>query len=143
VIRSREVIPTSLEHALIANRVLAALASGDLTSQEAQDAMEDGLQFLRSVLKGEQLTASRSVEPDSYKAALAYGEGVKAFELVEYRPGQSDDPTPYLQALVQYASAIRERSRSDEAVQKLTGFFQTIRDLALEATARPIETVSW
>jgi hypothetical protein len=143
VIRSREVIPTSLEHALIANRVLVALASGDLTSQESQDAMEDGLRFLKSVLKGEELTASRSVEADSYKAALAYGEGVKAFELVEYKPGQNENPTTYLQALLKYASTIREQPRTEEAVQKLTGFFQIIRDLALEATERPIETVNW
>ncbi len=51
MIKSREVIPASLEHALVANRVLAALDSDDLTSQEFQDAVEDGLQFLTSVLR--------------------------------------------------------------------------------------------
>jgi hypothetical protein len=100
VIRSREVIPASLEHALVANRVLAALASNDLASQDSQDAVEDGLRFLQSVLEGGRLATSRYVHADSYKAALAYGEGVKAFELVGYRPGQSDDPTPYLEELV-------------------------------------------
>lgn len=138
MIRSREVIPTSLEHALIANRVLVALASGDLTSRESQDAMEGGLQFLRSVLEGERLAASRTVEADSYKAALAYGEGVKAFELVEYQPGQSEDPTRYLRALVEYASTIREQSRNEEAVQKLTGFFQTIRTLLWRRLRDPL-----
>lgn len=142
MIRSREIIPTSLEHALIANRVLVALASHDLTSQESQDAMEGGLQFLKSVLEGGRLVAARSVSADSYKAALAYGESVKAFELVE-QPGHSENPTVYLQALVNYASALREQTGDERAVQKLTGFFETIRDLALEATERPIETVSW
>jgi hypothetical protein len=143
MIRSRELIPASLEHALIANRVLAALASDDLDSQESQEAVEDGLRFLRSVLKGGQLASSRSVEVDSYGAAMAYGEGVKAFELVEYQPGQSEDPAPYLQALVECASALRERPGDDQAVQRLKSFFETIRDIALASTERPLETVSW
>jgi hypothetical protein len=143
MIRSRELIPASLEHAMIANRVLAALAS-DLASQESQDAIEDGLGFLRSVLKGGELASSRSVEADSYGAAIAYGEGVKAFELVEYRPGANENPAPYLQALLECASEIRQRRPGDgEAVQRLKSFFETIRDIALASTERPLETVSW
>jgi hypothetical protein len=143
MIRSREVIPASLEHALIANRVLAALASNDLASQESQDAVDDGLRFLGSVLKGGQLASQRSIEADSYKAALAYGEGVKAFELVG-RPGQNDDPTPYLEELLRCASALREHAGDDEkAVEDLKNFFRTIRDVALASTERPVETVSW
>jgi hypothetical protein len=143
MIRSREVIPASLEHALIANRVLAALASNDLTSQESQDAVDDGLQFLESVLKGGQLATKRSIEADSYKAALAYGEGVKAFELVE-RPGENADPTPYLEELLRYASALREHpTHNEEAVEGLKSFFRTIRDIALASSERPVETVSW
>src|SRR5713226_8937212 len=135
MIKSREVIPASLEHALVANRVLAALDSDDLTSQEFQDAVEDGLQFLTSVLKGGRLAASRCVEADSYKAALAYGEGVKAFELVGYQQGQSDDPTPYLEELLKCASALRQHAGADEkAVQDLKNFFGTIRDIALAST---------
>jgi hypothetical protein len=143
MIRSRELIPASLEHALIANRVLAALASGELSSQESQDAIEDGLRFLKSVLKGGELASSRSVEADSYGAAMAYGEGVRAFELVEYRPGQNENPTPYLHALLECASALRQDSGDGEAVQKLKSFFETIRDIALASTERPLETVSW
>ena len=143
MIRSRELIPASLEHALIANRVLAALASDDLTSQESQDAIEDGLGFLRTVLKGGQLASSRSVEADSYVAAMAYGEGVKAFELVEYQPGQNENPGPYLNALLECASALRQPPGDGEAVQRLKSFFETIRDIALASTERPLETVSW
>jgi hypothetical protein len=143
MIRSRELIPASLEHALIANRVLAALASDDLSSQESQEAIEDGLGFLRSVLKGEQLASRRSVEADSYGAAMAYGEGVKAFELVEYQPGQKENPAPYLHALLECASALRQAPGDGEAVQRLRSFFETIRDIALASTERPLETVSW
>src|SRR5712671_4700330 len=147
MIRSREAIPASLEHALVANRVLAALASKDLTSQEAQDAVEDGLQFLTSVLEGGRLATSRSVQVNSYKSALAYGEGVKAFELVGYQQGQSEDPTPYLEALLKCASALREHAnvndKNDKAVQELASFFRTIRDIALASTERAVERVSW
>jgi hypothetical protein len=143
MIRSRELIPASLEHALIANRVLAALASDDLSSQESQDAMEDGLGFLRSVLKGGELASKRSVEADSYGAAMAYGEGVKAFELVEYQPGQNENPAPYLHALLECATALRQDPEDGAAVQKLKSFFETIRDIALASTERPLETVSW
>lgn len=144
MIRSDEVIPASLEHALIANRVLAALASDDLASQEAQDAVQDGLRFLTSVIDGGRLATSRSVQVDSYRAALAYGEGMKAFEMVGYQPGQSDDPTPYLQELVNCASALRRDAGADDrAVQDLKTFFRAIRDIALASTERAVERVSW
>ena len=71
MIRSREVIPASLEYALVANRVLAALASNDLASREAKDAVGDGLELLNSMIAGQQLTALRTVSADSYQAALA------------------------------------------------------------------------
>ena len=145
MIRSREVIPASLEHALIANRVLAALASGDFASEEARDAIEDGFRFLQSVIEGEQLATSRSVTADSYKAALAYGESVKAFDLVAYQQGQVEDPAAYFKELLRYASAFQRAEADDRAVQGLTSFFQTIRDIALASTEkeRPVETVSW
>jgi hypothetical protein len=144
MIRSREVIPASLEHALVANRVLAALASDDLTSQESRDAVDDGLEFLKSVLKGGQLASSRSIEVGSYKAALAYGEGVKAFELISYQQGQDDNPTPYLKELLRCASGLLEHANDNEkAVEDLKIFFQAIRDVALASTERPLETVSW
>jgi hypothetical protein len=145
VIRSREVIPTSLEHALIANRVLAALASGDPASEEARDAIEDGFRFLQSVVEGEQLATSRSVTVDSYKAALAYGESVKAFDLVAYQPGQVEDPAVYFKELLRYASNFQRAEADERAIQVLTNFFRTIRDIALATTERerPVETVSW
>jgi hypothetical protein len=144
MISSREVIPSSLEHALIANRVLAALASGDLASQEAQDAVDDGLRFLTSVLEGSQLATSRSVQIDSYGAALAYGEGVKAFELLGYQPGQNEDPRPYLQELANCASALLQHPGPNEkASTDLKNFFKAIRDIALANTERAVERVSW
>jgi len=142
MIRSREVIPASLEHALVANRVLAALASNDLTSKESQDAVEDGLRFLESMLEGQRLTARRSVEAGSYRAALAYGEGVRAFELVAHQQGGGDDPTPYLQQLVKSASAL-QYGLDKKAVSDLTNFFGIIREIALASTEALVERVSW
>lgn len=66
MIRSREVITPSLEHALVANRVLAALASNDLNSEETQEAIKDGLGFLESMITGKEATASRSVGAVGY-----------------------------------------------------------------------------
>lgn len=142
MIRSREVIPASLEHALVANRVLAALVANDLTSQEGQDAMQDGLHFLQSMLEGLRLTTQRSVEADSYRAALAYGEGVRAFYSGAYQQGDNDDPAAYLRELVKAASAL-QHGADDKAVQDLASFFRTIRDIALASTERPVERVSW
>ena len=144
MIRYREVIPVPLEHALVANRVLAALASNDLTSRESQDAVEDGLRFLESVLEGRRLASALSVEADSYRAAVAYGEGVKAFELVAHEGGRNDDPERYLQELTRSATSLRDASVPDnKAVQELTSFFKTIRDIALASSENPIERVSW
>lgn len=141
MIRSREVIPLSLEHALVANRVLAALASRNLTSEESQDAVQDGIGFLNSMLDGERLTASRSVEVNSYEPALAYGEGVKAFELVAYEANV--DPVTYLQELVKMATGLRRQPQhgDEQVVSRLAAFFRTVRDLALASGDRPVERV--
>jgi hypothetical protein len=144
MIKSREAIPAPLEHALVANRVLAALASNDLASQESQDAVEDAIQFLSFVLEGGRLATSRAVEPDSYTAALAYGEGVKAFESVGYQHGRAEDPTVYLEELQKCASSLRQHVEApDKAIQDLKVFFRAIRDIAMENTERPLERVSW
>lgn len=142
MIRSREVIPSSLEHALVANRVLAALASQNLSSEDSKDAVQDGIDFLNSMLEGQRLTASRSVSANSYQPALAYGEGVKAFALVTF--GQGDiDPVAYLHELVGMATGLRTYpQRGDEqAIEKLIAFFRTVRDLALASGDRPVERV--
>lgn len=141
MIRSREVIPLSLEHALVANRVLAALASSNLASEESQEAVQDGIVFLNSMLEGGRLTASRSVSAGSYKPALAYGEGVRAFELVAYQ--DNVDPVAYLNDLVGKAVSLRvqPQERDEQAVGTLARFFRTVRDLALASGDRPVERV--
>lgn len=142
MIRSREVIPLSLEHALVANRVVAALASRNLASEESQNAVQDGIVFLNSMLEGQRLTASRSVSANSYRPALAYGEGVKAFALVHY--GQSNvDPVVYLKDLVRMATglAAHPESSDEQVVGKLRAFFDVVRDLALASSDRPVERV--
>jgi hypothetical protein len=141
MIRSREVIPASLEHALVANRVLAAFAANDLASQESRDAVDDGLLLLMKMLEGQRLANLRSVEAGSYQAALAYGEGVKAFELVAYQQGENDDPAVYLRELVKSASALRQEGANEKAIRELTNFFRTIREIALANAERPVERV--
>ena len=143
MIKSREIIPTSLEHALVANRVLAALASEDLTSGEARDAVADGLQLLKSMIHGQEFTASRSVSADSYHAALAYGEGVRAFEIVAYQRGGSDEPIVFLRKLANVATALNENQPVEaQAVQEFKNFFRIMRDIALASSERPVERIS-
>jgi hypothetical protein len=143
MIRSREVIPLSLEHALVANRVIAALASLDLNTEESKDAMQSGVAFLNSMLQGQRLSASRSVQIDSYRPALAYGEGVRAFALT--RAEADIDPVAYLQDLVQKATRLAAHpERGDEQdIGNLVKFFRTVRDLALASSDRPVERVVW
>lgn len=142
MIKSREVISASLEHALVANRALAAVASDDLGSQENQDAVEDGLRFLHSMITGARVTNSLSVSPDSYGAALAYGEGVRAFKLVAFHKGGNAEPIVYLNALIETASALRQHDRVDQnAIQEFTNFFKTIRDLAFASGELQVERV--
>jgi len=140
MIRSREVIPPSLEYALVANRVLAALASNDLASREAKDAVDDGLQLLNSMIAGQQLTALRTVSADSYQA-LAYGEGVRALE-IHYR-GRGSEPIVLLRELVDVASSLKEnRHVEEEAIREFKIFFQSMRDIALASSEGPLEKVS-
>ena len=142
MIKSREVISASLEHALVANRVLAAMASNDLASQEAQDAVEDGLRFLNSMITGAKITKSLSVSPDTYGAALAYGEGVKAFRLVAFHKSENAEPIVYLKDLIGIASALKKRDQVDQtAIQQFTSFFKTIRDLAFASGELQVERV--
>lgn len=143
MIRSREVIPASLEHAMVANRVLAALASNDLASPGAVDAIDDGLRLLNFMITGQQLTASRSVSADSYPAALAYGEGVRAFEVFAYSGGGGEDPNAFLRDLVDVASALKRNDRpQEEKLKQFRKFFRIMRDLALSSNEGPIEKVS-
>ncbi len=142
MIRSREVITPSLEHALVANRVLAALASNDLNSEETQEAINDGLGFLKSMITGKEATTSRSVAADSYRAALAYGEGLRAFELVAIQGGGNTEPTVYLNALIDTASALSKRGHVDQtAIEGFTSFFKTVRDIAFASGQLQVERV--
>jgi hypothetical protein len=142
MIRSHEVIPASLEHALVANRVLAALASNDLASPESQGAVEDGLRLLESMIDGERLTASRSVSASSYQSALAYGEGIRAFEVFAYSRRGNEDPVVFLRELVGVASALRGNQRVEEnVVQEFRNFFRIMRDIALASSEGPVEKV--
>lgn len=142
MIKSREVIPASLEYALVANRVLAALASNDLASRETKDAVNDGLQLLNSMIEGQQLTALRTVSADSYQAALAYGEGVRALEIHYRGRASGSEPIVLLRELVSVASSLKENQRvEDGAIREFKIFFQAMRDIALASSEGPLEKV--
>ena len=143
MIRSREVFPTFLEHALLANRVLEVLKQEDIGEEEKRKAMDQAIRFIDVVLQGKLFTEKREVSERSYQAALAYGEAIKAVSEMRKggnrnKKGQGFDK--FLQELRHITEALRDNKQVDkDARNALCLFFSSMRDIAFSARTRTIE----
>jgi len=147
MIHSREVFANSLDHALLANRVVLALDKIQTSGAAAneQEALNDAVNFLELIQKGKDFTSTREISEDSYQAALAYGEAIKAIEQLPPEERKADgDSARVLQNLMSFASALREsRTVSEGDLQALTGFFRRVRDITISAGDRKSEIVKF
>jgi hypothetical protein len=147
MIRTKEVIPTSLDHAMLATRVLASLnqIENPHPSPLIDGAMEDAVRFLKCIIDGKRYTAGREVNENSYECSLAYGEAIRAVELLPTPNASSAkaDIIAFVVACLQSAEAISRKQKVDkDSVDELMAFFRLVRDVTLRLDRKPIELVS-
>jgi hypothetical protein len=142
MIRSREVFSPMLEHALVANRVLASLKKNQM-DEELRQALEDAILFLQRMLQGQKIVTSMTISDNSYHDALAYEEGIKAFDLSS--PDEADpDSRRVIGELEKTASEIRDGKDVDAAARsRLQDFFSAVRQVALRAESKPLEETTY
>jgi hypothetical protein len=147
MIRTKEVIPPSLDHAMLATRVLASLNQLEHPhpSPLVDGAMEDAVRFLRSVIEGKRYTAGREVNENSYECSLAYGEAIRAVDLLPTRSASAakSDIMGFVEECLHSAEAIsRRQTVQKESIDELTAFFKVVRDVTLRFDRKPIELVN-
>jgi hypothetical protein len=148
--RTREVIPPSLDHALMATRVLAVLnqLENPRPSPLIEGAMEDAVRFLRNIIKGKEFTDKLrvAVAENSYECALAYGEAIRAVDLLPAPAGtqaNADRVMIFVRECLKSAEAISQKRPIDQAaVKELNMFFKFVREVSLRVDRKPIEMVS-
>ena len=143
MVRTREVIPGPLQHALLATRVLAVLYALDksLGTPIFRTTMEDASGFLHAIIEGRRYTKERVVKDKSY--ALAYGEAIRAIEMLPTQDAPSGGVGDLLSDLLATAESLKSgKEVSPVQVKRLTVFFTRLRTVATDTDTKPIETIS-
>jgi hypothetical protein len=146
MINAHEVFPVSLEHALLANRVVGALSGErrDVDLEERRRALVDAGGFFDVILKGRRFTQSREVCAESYHAAVAYGDAIKAVELLPATQNGQSELGELLNALASTVIDLQAGKRVQPGkVDELVGFFERVRDVCLCASNRPLEKLKF
>lgn len=147
MIRSREVIPPHLQHAMIATRIVAALEGyqGPNSTAGIKPALCDAVTFLDKILEGEKCTEGLLLSETSYESALAYGEAMRVLD--ESPAGWAALGDEFLQIVHSLRRVVddisgHERPVPPESLNALKTFFRYIRDVALSSEERPLEKVA-
>src|SRR4029077_6238939 len=147
MIHSREVFPSSLDHALLANRVVLVIDKirKNENTADKEEALNDAVDFLDFIMKGRTFANTREVSENSYQAALAYGEAMKAIEQLPNDQRKSEgDAARVLQNLMNFASELKEHGAASELqLQALSNFFRLVRDITISAGDRRAEIVKF
>jgi hypothetical protein len=145
MIRSRDVIPSPLQHAMLATRVLVALdryeEAGRAPALDA--AMGGALQYLGKILQGRNNAKDLRIDADSsYESALAYGEAMRAVEISTGGSGSAKF-LEFVSELQGIASALRlNEPVNKQSVEELKQFFKQVRSVALSSGERQVEKIS-
>ena len=147
MIRTKEIIPASLDHALLATRVLAALSQLDNPhpSPLIDGAVEEAVSFLKNIIQGKRYTSGRTVDDSSYECALAYGEAIRAVDLlpIPVAPATKSDVMVFVKECLIAAEAISRNEAVDKkSVSNLTEFFRLVRDITMRLDRKPIELLT-
>ena len=153
MIRYREVLPASLTHALLANRMVSALGQAQRDQQSVDEqVIGEGILFLQTVLQGREFTKSLSLSEDAYQAALAYGEAIPAIEALSGQinqninvPGRDPDRIDHiLRSLLGIAEDVRDkRDVGPDALRVLDLFFTIVAESAMASRKPRVEKVEY
>ena len=146
MIRSRDVIPSPLQHAMLATRVLVALDRYEEAGHAppALDAaMGSALQYLGKILQGRNNAKDLRIDADSsYESALAYGEAMRAVEISAGVSGSAKF-LEFVNELQGIASALRlNEPVNKQSIEELKQFFKQVRAVALSSGERQVEKIS-
>lgn len=143
MIQAREIVPVSLEHALLASRVLVALNEPARNSIARREALEEGALFLRSILSGPTVAKNREVSNVSYRSTLAFGQAIKALEQLPAPTTGAREITPIVKDLLKSLQKLRAGKRvPDASIRRLSSFFRTVRDVTLRSDVRKVENMT-
>jgi|SRR5271157_1893811 len=144
MIRSPEIFPRSLRHALLANRVvgvLSQLKKNQLPPDRATT-LNEAIVFLKDTLEGRQLSKSLEVSERAVQQAAAYGEAIRAISL-NVSAGDSD-----VEKELRRLASVATHLQQDEAVEtneiaRLESFFANVRELSLAQRSSVPEKVQY
>ena len=145
MVRTREVIPAPLEHALLATRVLAVLYAPEKAHNTPilESTLDDAAKFLRNIIEGRKYTKERLISHKSFEYALAYGEAIRAIEMLPKQEKLRGEVSELLSGLLQTTESFKAgKEVAPERRELLKMFFTHLRKIAANADAKPIEIVS-
>ena len=143
--QTREAIPTPLEHALLATRVLAVLHAVDRSQGSSifVSALDDAIRLLDSITKGREYTKERRVSNVTFEYAFAYGEAIRAIETLPNRGRLSGEVNEMLADLIHTAKSLRSREPVPaDSTERLISFFTLLREVAANNNQRSVEIMS-
>ncbi|MCL5671524.1 MAG: hypothetical protein M1423_09575 [Acidobacteria bacterium] len=146
MIQTRELFPASLDHALLANRMAKVLHQIEGNEEPAdRDAFDKAIKFLQFIRQGREFTQKLTLSENSYQAALAYGEAIRAIELLSLKKMPEEEN---IDRLLKWLVEVTENLRDNRPVEKheivlLDDFFKLIAEAALTSTSGPIERVEY
>jgi hypothetical protein len=102
------------------------------------------VRFLNKIIKGKQYTSERKITENSYECTLAYGEAIRAVDMVPIPEGTPPKSVvTFVKECLRVAEAISENRVVDEkSVSDLRMFFDFVREVSLRVDRKPIEMVS-
>src|SRR5690348_14239732 len=146
MIQTRELFPASFDHALLANRVSHVLYQIQQNEEPSdRGTLDDAIKFLQFIRKGREFTQQLTLSENSYQAALAYGEAIRAIETLSVRrKSLEEDIDQLLKWLIQVTENLRDvKPVEKEDVSTLDSFFNVIAEAALASTTSPMERVEY
>ena len=145
MIRSPEVFPRSLRHALLANRIVGILSQlkNNQLPPERTTTLTEAVVFLNDTLEGRALSKSLQVSEKAVQQAAAYGEAIRAISLTFNSPEQSD-----VERELERLKSVANNLLHDEAVEakeitRLENFFSSVREISLTQRSGIPEKVAY
>jgi hypothetical protein len=133
MIRSPEIFPRSLRHALLANRVVGVLAQlkKNQLPPDRTTTLNEAIVFLNDTLEGRELSKSLMVSERAIQQAAAYGEAIRAISLSFNAPADADVEQE-LRKLTSVANHLLHNENVEvNEITRLESFFSNVRTLSL------------
>lgn len=136
---NRQVFSDNLRMAILADEISSSIrhiSEQKRLTEKDRRIIEKALELLAEMRRGRDATKNKKLEEDSIEASLAYGQAIRALQLI---PGGSESFEDLVDTLTRQLGGLRN-SENFEA-KDVFQFFTTIRDVAMAASSRKPESV--